>query len=845
MLQTAVSDLRDPRGGELGDVLDWGAMVSGDPGIMSTKTGRLQTSYHARFADTEQMEREERAWYLSRIDEVMRLLGEGCALDNDWWHEPTTAYPETDWDARDAPRSDRLVDGLRYTDVKEHPRHTSQLTVTLSWRPPPLTRQLLRNFFVTKGSVRQVSAKVRSDIAVFEDGTLQFLSALLPLLDDLTPLDADGLCTYLHQSVSWDRHAVLCPDPAYDLDWQLTSALWRPGRPPMVDEMLVQPLTIKTWNRKIRTMVINALSTMPFPCRYHVRWEPKGLRTADAFLTWAEKRWATGYRGAKKLFSQMTSMDEATEVEGRDEQDSAKQAGQSIIDLRRAVRQGRDIVGKLSPTVICWAETPEDLQTRVMAVADALFQQGLVVRVERGNASIQYLASLPGHVAYGIRGRVLSTPFLTAMMPHHHRWTGPARDVYLDDEPLFVASSDGVPFNVVTHVGDLGGVLIAGPSRTGKSGLMGFATRQSFRYRGTRNATFDRDEQLKAVTLLRGGQHYRLGSGDGPRLQPLGDLESPDQCSAKAIWVEQVLTGEGLAPTPEERREILRMIGVLARRPRQERTLSLARKLLQVPRLKVGLEPFCEGGEYAFCDGNSNPFDWHNRHICFEMKDLVGKPRALQATLSYCFQELEAQWFTGDPVYVMVDEVKWLLDIEHFLGEFGFWLKARAKKNVSVWAATQELYDVQQTKVWQAILANMLVRFLLPNPQAMSASVRPFYEDLQVPNWAIRQLTTAQPYRDYLYSSPLGTRMFQCRLSPVERLLCAASRPDELEVLDELAQQYSPEELPAAWLRYWGYPEEATYLDPVTTKGEVCTVPSLPQGLASSLVLPARSFISA
>jgi hypothetical protein len=62
--------------------------------------------------------------------------------------------------------------------------------------------------------------------------------------------------------------------------------------------------------------------------------------------------------------------------------------------------------------------------------------------------------------------------------------------------------------------------------------------------------------------------------------------------------------------------------------------------------------------------------------------------------------------------------------------------------------------------------------------------------------------------------------IMQRRLSPVERLLCAASRPDELEVLDKLAQQYSPEELPAAWLRYWGYPEEAAQLDPVTTKGK-------------------------
>ena len=91
-------------------------------------------------------------------------------------------------------------------------------------------------------------------------------------------------------------------------------------------------------------------------------------------------------------------------------------------------------------------------------------------------------------------------------------------------------------------------------------------------------------------------------------------------------------------------------------------------------------------------------------------------------------------------------------------------------------------------------------------------AVRPFYTDVGVSDDGLQQLAQAQPFRDYLYVSPLGTRLFQCTLSPVERLLCAASRLDELAVLETMAEKIPAHELPAAWLRQWGYDEEAAIL---------------------------------
>src|SRR5215475_651698 len=98
-MQTDVQDLRDPRGGELADCLDWQDLVCREPAVLATKHGRLQMTYAMRYRDTGQMSPSERAWYLAWLDEVYKVLDEDWGMDADWWHEPTTAYPETDWKA--------------------------------------------------------------------------------------------------------------------------------------------------------------------------------------------------------------------------------------------------------------------------------------------------------------------------------------------------------------------------------------------------------------------------------------------------------------------------------------------------------------------------------------------------------------------------------------------------------------------------------------------------------------------------------------------------------------------------------------------------------------------------
>ena len=139
--------------------------------------------------------------------------------------------------------------------MRRGPHHASTLYLTLSWQPPSPGRHLLQGLLTTKGLARRVQHTVEENLALFLEGITRFLGFLAPVVASVMPLDADQLCTYLHQCVSWDTHAVRCPDPAIDLDWQLTSEVWVPGQPPRLGAQLLQPLTIKTWHPEIRTTV--------------------------------------------------------------------------------------------------------------------------------------------------------------------------------------------------------------------------------------------------------------------------------------------------------------------------------------------------------------------------------------------------------------------------------------------------------------------------------------------------------------------------------------------------------------------------------------------------------------
>ncbi|MCR2674142.1 conjugal transfer protein TrbE, partial [Salmonella enterica] len=89
------------------------------------------------------------------------------------------------------------------------------------------------------------------------------------------------------------------------------------------------------------------------------------------------------------------------------------------------------------------------------------------------NAVDAWLSSLPGNAYANVRQPSVSTLNLAHKMAVSAVWAGPEKNDHLGGPPLIVTRTDGAtPFRLVTHIGDVGHTLVAGPTGMGKSVLL-------------------------------------------------------------------------------------------------------------------------------------------------------------------------------------------------------------------------------------------------------------------------------------------------------------------------------------------------------------------------------------
>jgi hypothetical protein len=79
--------------------------------------------------------------------------------------------------------------------------------------------------------------------------------------------------------------------------------------------------------------------------------------------------------------------------------------------------------------------------------------------------------------------------------------------------------------------------------------------------------------------------------------------------------------------------------------------------------------------------------------------------------------------------------------------------------------------------------------------------VLPHYLACGLSHVQVEQIAHATEHQDYLYKTDQGCRMYQLRLTAIERCLCAATKPEEIAALQALVARMPEEPLPAAWLR--------------------------------------------
>jgi type IV secretion system protein VirB4 len=399
-------------------------------------------------------------------------------------------------------------------------------------------------------------------------------------------------------------------------------------------------------------------------------------------------------------------------------------------------------------------------------------------------------------------------------MPMSAIWAGPERDAHLGGPVLFQACASGsTPFRFALHVGDVGHMMVVGPTGAGKSVLLGFIALQFRRYPGARIVLFDKGLSARAVTLALGGEHHALGSTDSPiAFQPLRHIDRQSERRWALDWIASLLHQQGVAIDADLRDGLWTALESLASAPVAERTLTGLALLMPTRPLRIALAPYTLDGAYghlldAVIEDEADP-----DLLCFETEELMRQPMLVGPVLTYLFHRLEAA-FDGRPTLLVLDEAWLFLDDPLFAARIREWLKVLRKKNVAVVFATQSLADIMDSAIAPAIIESCPQRILLPNDRAIEPQARAAYDRFGLNERQIELIARATPKRHYYLQSARGNRLFELDLGPVALALCGSSSPAAQARIDAVLTQDSDEPFARRFLAGEGLGWAAAMID--------------------------------
>ncbi len=760
----------------LTDHLPWAAMVA--PGIVLNKDGSFQRSFAYRGPDLESASDAELIATCARVNNALKRFGSGWALFFEASREAADAYP----DGTFPDAASWLVDEERSAAFEASGAHfESRYFVTLMWLAPADTEAAAGRSLIQRPDGAS-SRDWRAELERFASESMRFHDLLGGVLAEIRPLTAEETLAYLHGAISTRRHPVALPEtPAY-LDVLLADTPLVGGLAPCLGDKHLATLTINGFPNLSRPGLLDALNHLGFEYRWTTRFLALDKKEATRALTRIRRQWFNKRKSVAALLREV--------LYNQPSQLLDSDADNKVFDADLALQElGGDHVafGYLTSTITVQDASPELLEAKVREIERIVNGLGFTCMRERVNAVEAWLSSLPGHVYANVRQPPVHTLNLAHLMPLSAVWAGPASDRHLAAPPLLHAETGGVtPFRLAVHVGDVGHMLVVGPTGAGKSVLLALIALQFRRYADAQIILFDKGRSARALVLATSGIHHSLGLAADERslaFQPLRDIADIAERAWTAEWIGSLIAHEGVPLTPEFKDLIWTALNSLATAPTSERTLTGLSMLLQSNQLRGALQPYTLDGTYgALLDAAEETLD-RTAVMCFEMEALMATPGLIAPLLTFLFHRLEAR-FDGRPTLLMLDEAWLFLDHPMFANRIREWLKTLRKRNVGVIFATQSLADITASSIAPAIIESCPQRIFLPNDRAAEPQSAAAYARFGLNERQIMLIARATPKQHYYLQSAQGNRLFELGLGPVALALCGSSDAEAQKRID-------------------------------------------------------------
>jgi type IV secretion system protein VirB4 len=775
------------RADRLADHLPWAALVA--PGIVLNKDGSFQRTARFRGPDLESATEAELVGACARANNVLKRFGSGWALHFEAERREAIGYP----DSRFPEAASWLVDEERratFRSIADH--YESRYYLTLTFLPAPDQADTAGRALVERGD--DVKGRDwRQALAAFAAETGRALDLFSGFMPEIRALDDEETLSFLHGTISPYRHAVAIPETPIYLDGLLADAPLAGGLEPMLGDLHLRTLTILGFPNLSRPGILDALNHQDFGYRWVTRFIALDKTEATRALTRLRRQWFNKRKSITAMLREVIYNQPAQLLDS--------DADNKMVDADLALQAlGGDHVafGYLTTTITVTDSDRARVEEKVRSVERIVHGLGFTCIRESMNAVEAWLGSLPGHVYANVRQPLVHTLNLAHLMPLSSVWAGPAANAHLHGPPLLYAETSGsTPFRLSTHVGDVGHMLIVGPTGAGKSVLLALLALQFRRYPGSQVYIFDKGFSARAAVLAMGGAHHALGlGGEGESeaaiaFQPLRRIDNATQRAWAAEWIGALLAHEKVLITPDVKEAIWSALTSLATAPVEERTLTGLSLLLQSTALRAALSPYTLEGPFGrLLDAAEDDLAISDIQ-CFETEALMGQAGVVAPVLTYLFHRLEEK-FTGRPTLLILDEAWVFLDHPLFAARIREWLKVLRKKNVAVVFATQSLADIADSTIAPAIIESCPQRILLPNDRAIEPQSKAAYVRFGLNERQLELVARATPKRQYYLQSARGNRLFELGLGPVALALCGASDPETQKRIDAILAEHGP-----------------------------------------------------
>ncbi|WP_314717817.1 conjugal transfer protein TrbE, partial [Sphingobium yanoikuyae] len=782
------------RSERLADHLPWAALIA--PGIVLNKDGSFLRILAFRGPDLESATEAELVSACARANNALKRLGSGWALFFDAERRESHAYPQCAFP--DA--ASWLVEAERRAAFQAEGTHfESRYHLGLTWLPPGDAQDSAGRSLVERPDADS-GRDWRGALAQFITETDRVLDLLSGFMADVRPLDDDATLTFLHGTVSDRRHPVSTPATPMYLDGVLADTPLVGGLEPRLGDLHVRTLTILGFPSLSRPGILDALNHQDFGYRWVTRFIALDKTLSTKTLTSLRRQWFNKRKSITALLREVLYNSPAQLLDS--------DADNKVVDADEALQAlGGDHVafGYLTATITVTDTQRGAVEEKVRRVERIVNGLGFTCVREGANAVEAWLSSLPGQVYANVRQPLVHTLNLAHLMPLSAVWAGPEENRHLAGPPLLIAKTAGsTPFRLSTHVGDVGHMMVVGPTGAGKSVLLSLIALQFRRYPDAQVYIFDKGNSARAAVLAMGGAHHALGSmeADGGALafQPLAGIDDMAERGWAAEWIAALLEHERVLVDPAVKDAVWTALGSLASAPREERTMTGLALLLQSNALRIALQPYTlEGPHGPLLDAAEQHLSFADVQ-CFETEALMEMGAAVAPVLTYLFHRLEER-FDGRPTLLILDEAWIFLDHPLFAARIREWLKVLRKKNVAVLFATQSLADIAGSAIAPAIIESCPQRILLPNDRAIEPQGREIYARFGLNDRQVELIARATPKRHYYLQSARGNRLFELGLGPVALALCGASDPMAQARIDAVLAEHGHGPFAQAFLR--------------------------------------------